>query len=165
MRVVLSPSSGRSYYVQNIWGPCHEWAHSGLYEGAFSSRREQRRDLPALLQIRGRGAEGLHARRGTLDAPRGQDATGPRREHHHTASEVHGLEHAVGDEDHRELASVLQFGQVGLETEARDLVEGAEGLVHQEDEGERYQGPRNGHAHAHASGEFARIDARETLEA
>ena len=46
--------------------------------------------------------------------------------------------------------ALVELGQIALEPEARDLVEGGEGLIHEEHAGLRHERPRDGHTHAHA---------------
>ena len=88
-------------------------------------------NLPARVEVDGRGPEGLIARRGGFDAKLGGDAPRPGRQDDHAAAEVHGLEDAVGDEEHGQPLPVRKRREVVLELEARDLVESREGLVHQ----------------------------------
>ena len=65
---------------------------------------------------------------------------GPRRHHDHAVRQEHRLVDRVRDEDHRQLLLAPQVQQVGVELVARDLVERAEGLVHQQQVGLRRPG-------------------------
>jgi hypothetical protein len=71
----------------------------------------------------------------------------------------------VGHEDYGQGAALLETGEIGLEPEARDLVERGERLVHEEHARLRHEGSREGHAHAHSPRELARVGALESLEA
>ena len=60
------------------------------------------------------------------------DAAGPRRHHHDARREEHRLGDRVGDEHHRLAGQIPQPQQLLVELVADDLVERAEGLVHQQ---------------------------------
>ena len=61
--------------------------------------------------------------------------------------------------------SLPQLEQVAVELVARDLVERAEGLVHQQQRGLRDQAARDRHAHLHAARQLARQVAGELVQA
>src|SRR5215469_16028776 len=61
--------------------------------------RQGFRDLPAMADIIGGGAEAFVARIGRVDQKFGEDATGPRGQYHDPLREIDRLEHRVGDED------------------------------------------------------------------
>ena len=71
----------------------------------------------------------------------------------------------MGDEHRREAVLPPQAQQVVVEAVARDLVEGREGLVHEQDARPCHQRTGDRHAHLHAAGELARIGLLEALEA
>src|SRR5262245_27496196 len=67
--------------------------------GRGDGARQGFRDLPALADIVGGGAEAFVARIGRIDQELGEDAAGPRRHHDDPLGEIDRLEHRMGDED------------------------------------------------------------------
>ena len=84
-------------------------------------------------------------------------ATRPGRdEQHHPVGQTGGLPDVVGDEQDREVPLAPEpFGLV-VEQVAGHGVEGAEGLVHEEDVGVLGEGPNQGDPLAHAARELVR---------
>lgn len=68
------------------------------------------------------------------------------------------------DEQPGEAALGDQVLQLGLEVQARDLIEGTEGLVEQGEGGVRHEAAGQGDAHPHAPGELARVAIVESGE-
>ena len=71
----------------------------------------------------------------------------------------------MSDEEARPLVLLPQAQQLLVEALARDLVEGGEGLVEEQEPGAGGQGPGDGGAHAHAAGELGREGVGEVGEA
>ena len=70
----------------------------------------------------------------------------------------------MGDENDGPAILLPQGDEVVVELEAREFVEGGEGLVHQQKARLCDDGPRDGDTHTHAAGQRARIGAREPCE-
>ena len=70
----------------------------------------------------------------------------------------------VGHEDDRVSGAAPQVQQQPVQAQARDVVERAEGFVHQEDVGPGREHGGEGDALAHASGELARPGVGEFVE-
>src|SRR6516165_7952523 len=84
--------------------------------------RQGFRDLPAMADIVGGGAEAFVARIGCVDQKLGEDAAGPRRHHDDPLREIDRLEHRMGDEDDGLAQRLPERQQVVVEAKARDLV-------------------------------------------
>src|SRR5499427_8564425 len=95
--------------------------------------RQGFRDLPAMADIIGGGAEAFVARIGRVDQKLGEDAAGPRGHYHDSLREIDRLEHRMGDKDHGLAQRLPERQQVVVEAKARDLVERGERLVHQQE--------------------------------
>ena len=93
------------------------------------------------------------------------DPPGPGREQHDAIGQEHGLGDRVGDEDDGRLRGLGDPLQLEVHLVARDRVERAERLVHEQDLGVVAQGPGDGDALAHAAGELARERLLEALQA
>src|SRR5215471_19505242 len=61
--------------------------------------RQGFRDLPAMADIIGGGAEAFVARIGRVDRELGEEAAGPRGHYHDPLRQIDRLEHRMGDED------------------------------------------------------------------
>src|ERR687897_2784056 len=92
------------------------------------------------------------------------DAARPRRHHDDLRGQEHRLGDRMRDEQHRLGGLVPQAQQLLVEVVAHDLVEGPEGLVHQEELRVERQGPRDRGALLHAAGELPGIFVLEALE-
>src|SRR3990172_2681061 len=108
----------------------------------------QGHELRAGLDGPARPVAGLPTERG-LD--RGQNAPRPRRHDENPCAEIAGLLHAVGDEEHGLPGGLPDLKQLFLEMLARQRIQGAEGLVHQEDPGIVDEDPGDGYALLHAA--------------
>ena len=93
------------------------------------------------------------------------DPPGPRREQHDAVGQEHGLGDRVGDEDDGRVRGLGDPLQLQVHLVARDRVERAEGLVHEQDLGVVAQGPGDGDALAHAAGELTRERLLKALQA
>src|SRR5215469_7242772 len=78
-----------------------------------------------------------------------EDAAGPRRHHHHFGAEINRLLDAVRDEDDGHVGAPPHRMQLLLHLLARQRVERAEGLVHQQHLGIVDEGAHNGEALLH----------------
>jgi hypothetical protein len=113
-----------------------------------------------------RGGEEVGAARvGLVDEELVDHPPRPRRHHHHALRQEHRLADAVRDEHHRALPRRPQLQQAAVEPVARDLVERAEGLVHQQQLRPRDEAACNAHAHLLAAARLARPDVLELLQA
>src|SRR5712691_705096 len=93
------------------------------------------------------------------------DPGGPPREHVHAVGEIHGLLDVVGDEQDRGAERAPQAEQRVLQLDARERVEGAEGLVHQQHVRLAGERARDGDTLLHASRELPGMMALEAPEA
>src|SRR5262245_60794547 len=66
--------------------------------GRRDGERQGFRDLPAMADIVGGGAEAFVARIGRVDQELGEDAAGPRGHYHDPLREIDRFEHRMGDE-------------------------------------------------------------------
>src|SRR3990170_4356491 len=108
----------------------------------------QGHELRAGLDRPAGAVAGLPTERG-LD--RGQNTPRPRRHDENPCAEIAGLLHAVGDEEHGLPGGLPDLKQLFLEMLARQRIQGAEGLVHQEDPGIVDEDPGDGDALLHAA--------------
>ena len=133
--------------------------------GTGRARAVQRiRHFDAPLAVARCGAKRIAARIGFVDRDVGDHPPGACAHHHDAARQVNRFVDAVGDEDGGEAEFLPHPQGVVVELEARHLVERGEGFVHQEQLGTGHHGARNGDAHLHAAGKFARIHLREGCE-
>ena len=89
----------------------------------------------------------------------------PRREHDHAVGEEHRLADPVGDKEHRLFRLLPDAQELEVHPLPGQGVEGAEGLVHQQQLGVVNEGAGDGDALLHAAGELLGIAALEALEA
>ena len=94
---------------------------------------------------------------GQVDLHLVHDAAGAGGEDVDLVREVHRLRDVVGHEEDGALDLLPQLVDEVLHPEAGLHVEGAEGLVHEDDLGLHGQGAGDGHALAHAAGELVRV--------
>ena len=102
--------------------------------------------------------------RGSVDVDDALDATGARRHDDDAVGEQHRLVDRVRDEQHRLVRCEPQRLEVEAHLLARQRVECAERLVHQQQRRVVDQRARNRHALAHSAGELVRITIGEILE-
>src|SRR3990170_585427 len=117
-----------------------------------------------VLEARAEPPGGDRAGPGEVEGHQRLDAAGPRRENGDAVGHGDGLEEVVGDEDHGLPVPLPDPEELFLEDELGLGVEGAEGLVHQEDVGIPGEGPRERDALAHPLGELARVASLEAGE-
>jgi hypothetical protein len=98
--------------------------------------------------------EGARARQ--LDGQVGDDAAGAIRQHDHAIGEEDRLLDRVGDENDRRRRARGDGQELQVEALPRELVEGAERLVEEQDAWLERQRPRQRSALAHAPGKLAR---------
>ena len=94
-----------------------------------------------------------------------QDAAGPRRHDDDPGAEIDGLGDRVGDEDDGLAGAAPEPVELVVEMIAGDLVEGAEGLVHEQEGGVEGERAGNRHPLLHAAGELPGIFPLEAGEA
>ena len=133
-----------------LLGRSRQWSIVGVIERPFQYGRDPA--LP-LSRIRVRDTRYSSPRRpGRIDrSDRGHDPTGTGPRHHRDpVRQVDGLVDGMGHEDHRQ---IMFRGLAGsrrvLSLVRRHLVEGGEGLVHQQDPRSRHQTTGDGDAHLH----------------
>ena len=121
------------------------------------------RDLQELRRLA--DLEGSVARKAAVDHV--IDAPGARRHHHHTGREEDGLGDRMGDEDDGLAGLVPEPQQLLVELVAHDLVERAEGLIHQQEMGVEGESAGDRGALLHAARELpgkALLESREVDE-
>src|SRR5215475_3394896 len=101
--------------------------------GRRDGARQGFRDLPAVADIVGGGAEAFVARIGRVDQELGEDAAGPRGHYDDPMGEIDRLEYRMGDEDDGLAQRLPERQQFVVEAKARDLVECGKRLVHQQE--------------------------------
>src|SRR5215831_16529298 len=129
--------------------------------GRGDGARQGLRDLPAMADIIGGGAEAFVARIGRVDRELGEEAAGPRGHYHDPLRQIDRLEHRMGDEDDGLAQRLPERQQVVVEAKARDLVERGERLVHQQERRLGDERARDRGAHLHSAGELTRIALRK----
>jgi hypothetical protein len=87
------------------------------------------------------------------------------RQDEHAVGEVDGLGEVVGDGEGGEAVALPQAQELVVEAFAGEFVEGAEGLVEEEQLGAGDQGAGERGAHAHAARELGGVGVREFAEA
>jgi hypothetical protein len=93
------------------------------------------------------------------------DAAGPPAHHQHAVGEIDGLADGMGDEQRGAVVLLPHLHQHQVHLVARDGIQRAERLVHQQQVGLVDQGATDGDALAHAAGELARLVMVEAAEA
>ena len=106
----------------------------------------------------------MRARPGGVDPDLGGDAAGARRHHHHPVGDEDRLRDAVGDDDHGGPGPLLEPEQLEVEALPRQGVEGAEGLVEQEDVRGQGEGPGDRGPLAHAARQLDRAKSGRRFE-
>ena len=92
--------------------------------------------------------------RGDVDRELGRHPSRAARQQHDPVAQAGRLPHVVGDEQDREAAARPHPLELVVEDVAGHGVEGAEGLVHEQDVGVLGQGPGQRHPLAHAAGQL-----------
>ncbi len=115
---------------------------------------EQRADMLRVAAELRRLAGVEAARPRQVDRDGLENASGPRRHHHHMIGEQHRLADAVSDEQHGLVRAHPQPLQLEIELVAGECVERAERLIHQQELRLLDQGPADRHALALAAGEL-----------
>src|SRR5579859_2169018 len=114
--------------------------------------------------------DGVELRRRHIARPRqidrdvGFDAPRPGAHHHDPVGEEHRLLDRMGDEDAGDAGALPYLQQLALQLLARQRVERAEWLIHEEDVGVVGEHARDRDALLHAAGELARVAIGETFE-
>ena len=103
--------------------------------------------------------------RGTARRTSSRTRAGPLGEHEHAVGELRRLLDVVGHEHDRARLLAQQPRQLAAHAEAGQVVEGREGLVHEQQVGVAGQGPRQLHALPHAARELVRVVLLEAVEA
>src|SRR5262245_38034551 len=139
-------------------------ARAGMH-GPLPAREDEAADLLALACDPWTDLH-LHAARplpGHLRDAR--DATGTRRHDHHAVGEQDRLRDAVGDEEDRLRPLLPHAEQLQAHLLAGHGVEGAEGLVHEQEAWVVHEGAAQGHPLLHAAGQLPGILPLESGQA
>jgi hypothetical protein len=139
--------------------------HPSLATDALLVLGELAAQLEHLLLEAGLGGDVERARAGSVDPRDRADPPGASREEHDAVGQEDRLGDRMRDEHDGRLRRLGEPLQLEVHLVARDRVERAEGLVHEQDLGVVAQGSSNGDALAHAARELPRERLLEALQA
>ena len=137
----------------------------GVDRQAWAWRRTSSAAASVISAARRGHLGGVHAARPLdVDGELADHPAGPARQQHDPVGEAGGLAHVVGDEHDAEVPVGPQPLELVVEQVAGHGVEGAEGLVHEEDVGLLGEGPGDGDPLAHAAGQLVGPLVAEPVE-